>query len=84
MPAETYDLIKGRVYVDSLAVIRININTAGYKEISHIPYFEKYEVTAILKYRELKGPISGMSDLIENKLITIDKADKVRPYLKFE
>jgi competence protein ComEA len=82
--AETYDLIKGKVFVDSLAVIRININTAGYKELSHILYFEKYEVTAILKYRELKGPISGMSDLIENKLITVEKAKKVHPYLKFE
>jgi DNA uptake protein ComE-like DNA-binding protein len=84
LSSETFDLIKGRLYVDSLAVVRINLNTAGYKEISRIPYFEKYEVAAILKYRELKGIISGMSDLTENKLITVDKADKVRLYVKFE
>jgi DNA uptake protein ComE-like DNA-binding protein len=81
---ETFDIIKGRLYADSIRVIKIDINTAGFKEIARLPYFEKYEVTAILKYRELKGRISGLSDLIDNKLITVEKADKVRPYLKYE
>jgi hypothetical protein len=49
----------------------------------HIPYFEKYEVSAILKYRELKGRIPGINDLTENKLITTEKAYKVGPYLKY-
>jgi competence protein ComEA len=84
LPVETFDLIKGRLYADSLAILRIDINSAVYKELSRLPYIEKYEVTAILKYRELKGRISGMSDLIENKLITEEKAGKVRLYLKFE
>jgi DNA uptake protein ComE-like DNA-binding protein len=84
LPPETFEIIKGRVYADSSAVLRININSADYKEISRLPYFEKYEVTAILKYRELNGRISGMSDLTENKLITVEMAEKVRPYLKFE
>jgi DNA uptake protein ComE-like DNA-binding protein len=81
---ETYELIKGRIYADTLMITRININTAGYKELSHIIYLEKFEVTAILKYRELKGRISGISDLTENKLITKEKAKKVSPYLNFK
>jgi DNA uptake protein ComE-like DNA-binding protein len=84
LTAETFNLIKGRVYADSSAVLRININSADYKGLSHLPYFDKYEVTAILKYRELKGRIKEISDLVENKLITIEKAAKVGPYLKFE
>jgi DNA uptake protein ComE-like DNA-binding protein len=84
LPVETFDLIKGKVYADSSTVLRISINSAGYKELSRLPYFEKYEVTAILKYRELEGRIKGISDLVENKLITIEKAAKVRPYLNFE
>jgi DNA uptake protein ComE-like DNA-binding protein len=83
LPVETFNLIKGRVYADSSAVFKININSVDYKGLSRLPYFEKYEVTAILKYRELKGKIKGLSDLIENKLITIEKASKVRPYLNF-
>lgn len=84
LPAETYEMIKGRIYADSAQISRININSATYKEIARLPYFEKYEVTAILKYRELKGRINGIDDLTENKLITMEKAIKLRPYLKFE
>jgi DNA uptake protein ComE-like DNA-binding protein len=84
LPVETFDLIKRRVFADSSAVLRININSADYKELSRLPYFEKYEVTTILKFRELKGKVTGITDLIENKLITEEKAEKVRPYLKFE
>lgn len=84
LPPETYDQIKGRIYTDSLSVIRIRINSASYKELSRLPYFEKFEVNSILKYRELKGIIKGLTDLTENKLITVEKAAKVRPYLNFE
>jgi competence protein ComEA len=84
LPAETFELIKGRIYADSSTIIKININSAGYKEIIHLPYFEKYEVTSILKYRELKGKVTAIADLTDNKIITAEKAVKVRPYLKFE
>jgi DNA uptake protein ComE-like DNA-binding protein len=84
LPAETYEMIKGRVYADSLQISRININSAAYKEIIRLPYLEKYEVTAILKYRELKDRINNIGDLIDNKLLTIEKARKVNPYLKYD
>jgi DNA uptake protein ComE-like DNA-binding protein len=84
LPVETYELIKGRIFADSSMITKININSAGYKELSHIHYFEKYEVTAILKYREIKGRIKCITDLTENKLITLEKAGKVRPYLRFD
>lgn len=84
LPPETFDLIKERVYADTTIISRIRINSAGYKEISKLPYFEKYEVQAILKYRELKGRIRGISELVDNKLIPSDKVPKIKPYLKFE
>jgi DNA uptake protein ComE-like DNA-binding protein len=84
LPEETFESIKGRVFADSTFVTGININSAGYKELLHFPYFTKYEVTAILKYREIKGRITGINDLIDNKLITIEKAIKIRPYFKFD
>ncbi len=84
LPVETYDLIKGRLQVDTLAINRININSADYKTLARLPYIEKFEVTSILKYRELKGNISGINELTENKLIGVEKAVKVRSYLRFE
>jgi competence ComEA-like helix-hairpin-helix protein len=84
LPEETFELIKNRLYIDSTLVIRININSAGYKELSHIHYLEQYDVKAILKYRELNGRINSINDLTDNKLITVEKAMKVKPYLKYE
>lgn len=84
LPPETFEMIKERVFADSTLVIKININSATYKEISRLPYFEKSEVSAILKYRELKGRIRKIEDLTENKLITSEKARKVRPYLRYD
>ncbi|HUX55528.1 MAG TPA: helix-hairpin-helix domain-containing protein [Bacteroidales bacterium] len=81
---ETYNLIKGRLFIDTTIITRIDVNLAGYREFSRLPYFENYEITAILKYRELKGNVNGITDLIENKILTKEKADKVTPYLNFE
>jgi competence protein ComEA len=83
LPEETYNMISGRLFADSSAVRKINVNSADYRELSRLPYFERYEVTAILKYREINGSISGVSDLIDNKLIAPEKVRKVRPYLEF-
>ncbi len=83
LPAETFELIKNRISADSAFITRININTADYKELSHIRYFEKYEISSILKYRQLKGKIEGITELIDNKIITKEKALKVGPYLEF-
>jgi DNA uptake protein ComE-like DNA-binding protein len=81
---ETFEMIKGRVFADSTQITRIDINSASYKEIIRFIYFEKYEVSAILKYRELKGRITGINELIENKLITTEKARKVGAYIKYD
>jgi DNA uptake protein ComE-like DNA-binding protein len=83
LPPETFELISGRIYADSSAVKKIKINKADYKQLIRFPYFKKYEVSAIMKYRELKGKIIGMGDLLENKLISAETVGKVRPYLEF-
>ena len=84
LPEETYNLIEGSLFIDSLAIKRIKVNLAEYTELSHIPYLGKYEATAILKYRELKGRITSVAELVENKLITNEQAVKVQPYMDFE
>lgn len=84
LPEETYQIIRERVYADTLHISRIRINTAEYKELSHIYYLGKFEIAAIIKYRDLKGRINCIGDLTENKLISKDKANKIRLYLSFE
>jgi competence protein ComEA len=84
LSTEIFNLNKERLFADTSVIKRININSGDYRELARIPYIEKFEVTSILKYRELKGRIIGTNDLVENKLITSDKAIKIRPYLRFE
>lgn len=84
LPAETYDRIKDQIFVDTLLISTIFINSADYKTLIRFPYFKKHEVTSILKYRELEGRIGDISELVDNKIITNEKALKVRPYLSFE
>jgi len=80
---ETFDLICSRVKADPSLIRRININKAEYKQLIRLPYFEKGEVTGILKYRELTGSIDELSDLVDKKIITEEKARKVKWYLEF-
>ncbi len=80
---ETFSLIRNRVKADPSMIRKISINSAEYRQLIRLPYFEKSEVTAILKYRELKGRINGIGDLVDNKLITEEKAEKVKWYLEF-
>ena len=84
LPEETYNLIRERIKIDTSVVIKINVNTSGFKEIARMIYFERYEVSVILKYRELMGNVKSMSELVENNIITREKAEKVAPYLRFD
>jgi competence protein ComEA len=80
---ETFEMIRGRLYADSLGLRKININSASYMELSDIPYLGKYEVSSILKYRKLTGRIKSIEELKENKILTQEKAEKVEPYMDF-
>jgi len=80
---ETFTLIRNRVKADPSMIRKISINSAEYRQLIRLPYFEKSEVAAILKYRELNGRINKLSDIVDNKVITEEKADKVKWYLEF-
>jgi DNA uptake protein ComE-like DNA-binding protein len=83
LPEETFKLISTRVFTDSLAVKKIRINEADFKTLIRHPYFQRTEVSAILKYLELKGTITCIKDMTENKLISPETARKIRGYLDF-
>jgi len=83
LPEETYDLVSGSLKADPGDVRKININLADYRQLIRLPYFERYEVTAILKYRELKGKVEGIDELVENGVIDTGKVKKVKWYLEF-
>jgi DNA uptake protein ComE-like DNA-binding protein len=79
----TFNIISKRVKADSSKVVKINLNSADFKRLIRMPYLEKYDVTMILKFRELQGRIMSLDELIKNKILTPDKARKVSVYLEF-
>lgn len=79
----TYRLISGRLTADSMAITFIDINKAGFKELIRHPYFERYDVQAIIKFREIKGTIKSFEELKENKILTSEKSARVKNYLIF-
>jgi DNA uptake protein ComE-like DNA-binding protein len=83
LPEETYEMIRERVFADTSGLRKININSSGYRELSHIHYLENYDISAILKYRSLTGRINSIEDLKENKILTPETAEKVEPYMDF-
>lgn len=83
LPEETFDLISVRVKANPSEVRKISINTAEYKQLIRLPYFERNEVSAILKYRELNGKIEGIEELVKNGIISEEKLQKVKFYLDF-
>lgn len=82
LPDSTFQLISGRIRADSSRVIRINLNSADFRRLLSLPYFDKSDATAILKYRELHGRIDNPDELVRNNIITPAKAAKVRAYLE--
>lgn len=83
LSSETYEMIRHRVLADSSEVQKINVNTADYKQLSRIPYMRRYQLTDILKYRELTGGIRNLQDLVKNNLIADSLVRKIRPYVVF-
>lgn len=80
---DTYRLVIGRVKADSSLVRKIKINTADYRQMIRLPYFTREEVSAIIKYREGKGRIGSMEELVAGNIISEEKGEKVRWYVEF-
>jgi len=81
---ETFDIIKNMVKVDTALIDKININSADFRRFSRLPYFERNEINDLLRYRNTNGKIYNIGELIENRILSDEKATKVKPYLNFE
>jgi DNA uptake protein ComE-like DNA-binding protein len=83
LTGETVDLNSGRLYADTARIRKININKAEYRDLIRHPYLKIKDIQGIIKFREIKGKITGISDLIDNKIISDETAKKIRPYLNY-
>ena len=80
---ETFNMIKNMVTVDTTLIDKIKVNSADFRRFSRLPYFERQEINDLLKYRNENGQIDNIDELIENNILSEEKAIKIKPYLNF-
>ena len=80
---ETFNTIKDMVTVDTALIDKININSADFRRIARLPYFERQEINDLLIYRNANGQIRSINELLENNILSDDKVAKIKPYLNF-
>jgi len=75
-----FNNLSGRITVDTSAVRKIYINMLDY--IRH-PYLIPEEAIAIRKFRKAGVRFRSVSDLVSRKIISGEKAEKLRHYFDF-
>lgn len=79
---ESYEEIESNITVDTSLVNKIVINTADFNQLIRHPYLNKYQVNAILEFRNIQGQIINLDELRENNLLPDDVFQKISPYLE--
>ncbi|MFA8436948.1 MAG: helix-hairpin-helix domain-containing protein [Marinifilaceae bacterium] len=69
------------LYIDSLPLTRININTASIRQLKHHPYISGRTARDLIRYRERVGGFDSLEVLVKTKLVSDSVFNKVRPYL---
>ncbi len=59
----------------------ININTAGYEQLTRLPRIGKVTATNILEYRDQHGPFKTLQELTNVKRIGPKTLDKISPFI---
>ena len=77
---ETVDAIEKQLTLDTSKIQKINLNTAGFKEINAHPYISFEQTKAIFKLRS-KQKIEEISQMIDAGIFSAEEIKKVLPYI---
>ncbi|MGM0464111.1 MAG: ComEA family DNA-binding protein, partial [Bacteroidota bacterium] len=69
---------------DSSLIRKIDINKASYADLLRHPYINRAQLEGILSYRRLSGPLTGIRELVRNRILDREEAERLKPYLDFE
>lgn len=83
IPEETLRNIRERVFIDSTAVRKIRIDSATFRELLRHPYLEYAHVKALVEYRDFKGDISSVNELILNHILPDTTLRRIHGYFDY-
>lgn len=78
---ETMDVITDRIVIDTSLIIRLDLNSATFRELLRHPYLEYENVKSIVNYRDFAGTIQSLQELEDNFILPDSVMNKVIPYL---
>jgi len=67
--------------LDTSKIKLINLNLVSFEELKKHPYITDYQAKAIIYYRSKVGNIRNRKELLENKLLPLDKYICIKRYL---
>lgn len=80
---EIVDLISEDIWIDTLAIRKIALDSASFRDMLRHPYLEIEDVKALVKYREFAGHIRSMQELREQQLLSDSILIRISSYLEF-
>lgn len=84
MESTEVDSILAHLWIDSVAVEQMNVNTIGVQRLSRHPYLRLEQAKAIYELRRRKIRLDSIQQLQAIDCITAETLDKIAPYLNFD
>jgi DNA uptake protein ComE-like DNA-binding protein len=79
---QQYDEIIKHIFIDTSSLRRINLNTAEREILSGHPYLSAYQADAIIAYRDYKGVVEDIHEIVLNELLPDTVYERIRPYIR--
>jgi len=80
---EIIDLISEDILIDTLAIRKIDLDNAGFRDLLRHPYLEFDDVKALVRYRDFVGHIRSLEELREQQLLSDSTLVRISSYLGF-
>jgi DNA uptake protein ComE-like DNA-binding protein len=81
MSLETFDMIADRIAIDTTLIIKMDLNSATFRELLRHPYLEYEDVKALVNYRDFAGSIQSLQELEDNFILPDSVLNRVIPYI---
>jgi len=84
MDSAKYAAMANQLTLDSVALTKINVNTATFKQLLRHPYINFNQTKAIVNYRKQHGNFETMEDLQKIHILQGEYYHTIAPYLRVE
>ncbi len=78
-----FDKILQQISCDSCDISKIDVNFVPAKKLIGHPYISARMLRRLLKVRQLKGGWCTVAEMINDSILTLEEAERLRPYLLF-